>query len=69
MIRDTQFVMSTRKSFSFISKGQILSIPMILAGFLIIYLGYLSQEKSAITDNNIDKKSKKKKTINKEGNT
>jgi phosphatidylglycerol:prolipoprotein diacylglycerol transferase len=55
--------------FSFISKGQILSIPMILAGFLIIYLGYLSQEKSAITDNNIDKKSKKKKTINKEGNT
>tara|TARA_R110002167_G_scaffold19055_6_gene70756 strand:- start:42735 stop:43595 length:861 start_codon:yes stop_codon:yes gene_type:complete len=36
--------------FSFISKGQILSIPMILAGMLIIYLGYLSQEKSAITN-------------------
>ncbi|MEI6893310.1 MAG: prolipoprotein diacylglyceryl transferase [Colwellia sp.] len=35
--------------FSFISKGQILSIPMILAGILIIYLGYLSQQKSAIT--------------------
>jgi phosphatidylglycerol:prolipoprotein diacylglycerol transferase len=34
--------------FSFISKGQILSIPMILAGMLIIYLGYLSQQKSAI---------------------
>lgn len=34
--------------FSFISKGQILSIPMILAGLLIIYLGYLSQQKSAI---------------------
>lgn len=34
--------------FSFISKGQILSIPMILAGILIIYLGYLSQQKSAI---------------------
>jgi len=36
--------------FSFISKGQILSIPMILVGMLIIYLGYISQEKSAITD-------------------
>ena len=35
--------------FSFISKGQILSIPMILAGMLIIYIGYISQEKSAIT--------------------
>lgn len=34
--------------FSFISKGQILSIPMILAGMLIIYIGYLSQEKSTI---------------------
>jgi phosphatidylglycerol:prolipoprotein diacylglycerol transferase len=34
--------------FSFISKGQILSIPMILVGMLIIYLGYLSQQKSAI---------------------
>lgn len=36
--------------FSFISKGQILSVPMILAGMLIIYLGYLIQEKSAITN-------------------
>jgi phosphatidylglycerol:prolipoprotein diacylglycerol transferase len=35
--------------FSFISKGQILSIPMILIGMLIIYLGYLSQQKSAIS--------------------
>ncbi|KGJ93047.1 prolipoprotein diacylglyceryl transferase [Colwellia psychrerythraea] len=34
--------------FSFISKGQILSIPMILVGMLIIYLGYVSQQKSAI---------------------
>ncbi len=34
--------------FSFISKGQILSIPMILVGILIIYLGHLSQQKSAI---------------------
>jgi len=42
--------------FSFISKGQILSIPMILVGFLIIYLGYLSQEKSAIADKQTPKK-------------
>ncbi len=42
--------------FSFISKGQILSIPMILAGFLIIYLGYLSQQKSAITQGKTNKK-------------
>jgi len=42
--------------FSFISKGQILSIPMILFGFLIIYLGYLSQEKSAIADKQTSKK-------------
>lgn len=38
--------------FSFISKGQILSIPMILAGMLVIYLGYLSQQKSAIAKGN-----------------
>lgn len=37
--------------FSFISKGQILSIPMILAGILIIYLGHLSQEKLTISQN------------------
>jgi len=45
--------------FSFISKGQILSIPMILVGILIIYLGYLSQQKSAIAQGNSaqDKKS------------
>jgi phosphatidylglycerol:prolipoprotein diacylglycerol transferase len=33
--------------FSFISKGQILSIPMILAGIVIIYIGYLSQQKTS----------------------
>ena len=45
--------------FSFISKGQILSIPMILVGILIIYLGYLSQQKSAIAQGSSaqDKKS------------
>lgn len=42
--------------FSFISKGQILSIPMILVGILMIYLGYLSQEKSAIADNRTSNK-------------
>ena len=36
--------------FSFISKGQILSIPMILAGIFIIYIGYLSQQKTAIVE-------------------
>jgi len=36
--------------FSFISKGQILSIPMILVGMLVIYLGYLSQKKSGISN-------------------
>ncbi|GAA6171101.1 prolipoprotein diacylglyceryl transferase [Colwellia sp. KU-HH00111] len=36
--------------FSFISKGQILSIPMILAGIFIIYIGYVIQEKSAISN-------------------
>jgi len=35
--------------FSFISQGQILSLPMILVGMLVIYLGYISQEKSAIS--------------------
>ncbi|NQZ24900.1 MAG: prolipoprotein diacylglyceryl transferase [Colwellia sp.] len=34
--------------FSFISKGQILSIPMILIGLFIIYWGYNQQQKSAI---------------------
>lgn len=34
--------------FSFISKGQILSIPMILCGILVIYIGQLSHEKIAI---------------------
>ena len=33
---------------SFISKGQILSIPMILIGLFIIYYGYISQQKKAI---------------------
>lgn len=36
--------------FSFITKGQILSLPMILGGVLIIYLGYLIQEKEAISN-------------------
>lgn len=53
--------------FSFISKGQILSIPMILIGILIIYLGYLSQEKSAIAKLNgkqaTHKKATNKKTV------
>ena len=53
--------------FSFISKGQILSIPMILAGCLIIYLGYLSQEKSSITLGKTDKKTTKKKITVKKG--
>lgn len=35
--------------FSFISKGQILSIPMILVGILVIYIGYNLQEKLAIS--------------------
>ena len=39
--------------FSFISKGQILSIPMILIGMFIIYWGYNQQQKLAI--NNSDK--------------
>ena len=34
--------------FSFLSKGQILSIPMILIGLFIIYWGYNQQQKSAI---------------------
>ncbi len=48
--------------FSFISKGQILSIPMILVGMLVIYLGYLSQQKSVISQGNKtqgDKETKK----------
>jgi len=36
--------------FSFISKGQILSIPMILIGLFIIYWGYNQQQKNAISD-------------------
>ena len=35
---------------SFISKGQILSIPMIVAGIFIIYIGYLIQQKTAISE-------------------
>ncbi|TYK66338.1 prolipoprotein diacylglyceryl transferase [Colwellia echini] len=46
--------------FSFISKGQILSIPMIVAGMLIIYLGYLAQQKSAISQTNSAKADSKK---------
>lgn len=40
--------------FSFISKGQILSVPMILAGILIIYIGHIIQEKSAISNAKAD---------------
>ena len=36
--------------FSFISKGQILSVPMIIGGILIIYIGYVIQEKSVIAN-------------------
>ncbi len=46
--------------FSFISKGQILSIPMILIGILVIYLGYLSQKKSVIMQG----KTARKKAVN-----
>ncbi|MDX2368947.1 MAG: prolipoprotein diacylglyceryl transferase [Colwellia sp.] len=53
--------------FSFISKGQILSIPMILAGLLIIYVGYLSQQKSAIARGKTHGKTVKKKAIVKKG--
>jgi len=47
---------------SFISKGQILSIPMIIAGILCIYFGYLIQQKSAITAGSSINKSTSKKT-------
>lgn len=53
--------------FSFISKGQILSIPMILIGILIIYIGYLSQEKSAITNGKAHSKTSQKKAVIKKG--
>jgi len=46
--------------FSFISKGQILSLPMILVGILVIYLGYLSQEKSAIKSTKVSDTAKTK---------
>jgi len=53
--------------FSFISKGQILSIPMVLVGILIIYLGYLSQQKAAIASSkkasNSSVKSPQKKSV------
>jgi phosphatidylglycerol:prolipoprotein diacylglycerol transferase len=49
--------------FSFMSKGQILSIPMILAGMLIIYLGCLIQAKTEISN----KKTTKDKTMDKKG--
>jgi len=51
--------------FSFISKGQILSIPMILVGLLIIYLGYLSQQKSAIASSKKASSSSSKKSATK----
>ena len=48
--------------FSFISKGQILSVPMILAGIAIIYIGYLHQEKSNIASSSSSNK-KAKQTL------
>ncbi|MBL4822183.1 MAG: prolipoprotein diacylglyceryl transferase [Colwellia sp.] len=36
--------------FSFISKGQILSVPMIIIGLFIIYWGYNQQQKAAISN-------------------
>ena len=50
--------------FSFITKGQILSVPMILGGILIIYLGYLIQEKEAISNT---KRTGKKTTSSNKG--
>ncbi|MCP4987340.1 MAG: prolipoprotein diacylglyceryl transferase [Colwellia sp.] len=51
--------------FSFISKGQILSIPMILVGIAIIYLGYVSQQKAAIASSKQASNSSSKKSANK----
>jgi len=48
---------------SFISKGQILSVPMILAGIFIIYLGHLSQQKSAIVSSTKATKPTVKKSV------
>jgi phosphatidylglycerol:prolipoprotein diacylglycerol transferase len=50
--------------FSFITKGQILSVPMILGGILIIYLGYLIQEKEVISNT---KGTRKKTTSSNKG--
>jgi len=47
--------------FSFISKGQILSIPMILIGLFIIYWGYNQHQKIAISGSE-SKSAKSKKT-------
>ncbi len=59
--------------FTFISKGQILSIPMILVGILIIYLGHLSQQKSAISQGsktqNSDSQGKKSNKKSVKGNS
>ena len=38
--------------FSYISKGQILSVPMVLIGLLVIYWGYNQQAKAEISQNN-----------------
>lgn len=46
--------------FSFISKGQILSIPMILIGLFIIYWGYNQQQKLAIQSTGSKAKNKTK---------
>ncbi len=46
---------------SFISKGQILSIPMILIGLLIIYIGYINQQTLEISQKKTAKKIKREK--------
>jgi len=54
--------------FSFISKGQILSIPMVLAGLFIIYWGYNQQQKAAIS-NTTSKKANKATNKKVKGNS
>jgi phosphatidylglycerol:prolipoprotein diacylglycerol transferase len=49
--------------FSFISMGQMLSLPMVLAGIALIYWGYTQQESVAISG-----KSNKQNTNKKQGN-
>lgn len=56
--------------FSFISKGQILSIPMILIGLFIIYWGYNQQQNSAINaSKKMTKESQKSVSKSAKGNS